>query len=187
MSEPLVERAELAAALDQRLAELHGLDEADDGYAAACDSALAAGEALVEFERRLPERLEAGPHRITRLVLAGGGGLAVLAGLGLGAGVFAGPLQSWWLPCAAAALVAGVVVLRTPVRPAIGTHRRQRPGAIEVALAALVLLAAAIGGFGAVATWWLLAAAAGLAGLGLATLRSVPVAPTSLRRPSEDP
>jgi hypothetical protein len=169
--DPEQQIAVLQSRVRERLAELRLVRPGAESYLEGADEVIAAATELIDYEERLPVLLDAAPRRLSLLIVRWAGVVTGAVGISLAIAAVIGWLPRWWLLVVVLPVAGSATLLRLPVHPPCDRHLSLRPGAILVALGALVI---AIGGAGMLSLWVLGAGALLLVGGFLLVRRNAP-------------
>ena len=137
--------AVLQSRVRERLDELRPIRPGSEAYGLATDAVIEAATELINYEERLPILLDRAPRRLSLLIVRWSGVVTAAIGMSLGIAAVAGWSSRWWLLLVIPLVAAAANLLWMPVHPPKGEHLSLRPGALGVAVGAL------IGAVGAVA------------------------------------
>jgi hypothetical protein len=136
--------AVLQAQVRERLADLRPIRPGAERYTAASDAVIAAAAELIEYEERLPLLLDQAPRRLSLLIVRWSGIVSAAVGFSLTVAALVGWLSHWWLPMVVVLFGAAALLLRMPVPAPGDRHLPIRPGALMVAIGALVIVFGAV-------------------------------------------
>jgi hypothetical protein len=136
--DPEDEIAVLQSRVRERLADLRLIRPGAEEYAPATDAVINAARELIEYEERLPILLDRQPRRLSLLIVRWSGVVTAAIGVSVGIAAVAGWSSHWWLLLALPLIAAAATLLWMPVHPPQGAHLALRPGALGVAVGAMV-------------------------------------------------
>jgi hypothetical protein len=163
--------AVLQSRVRERLDQLRPIEPGSEQYGPATEAVIQAASELINYEERLPVLLDQAPRRLSLLIVRWSGVVTAAIGVSLGVAAVAGWSSRWWLLLVIPVIAAAVILLWMPVHPPRGRHLELRPGALSVAVGALIALIGAV----ARLPFWVVGLGMALLLGGLWHVRRVPV------------
>ncbi len=142
--DPEIQITVLQSRVRERLAQLHPLQPNSAEYEPVSEAVIQAATELISYEERLPVLLDRAPRRLSLLIVRWSGVVTAVGGVSLGVAAVADWSSRWWVLLVIPMIAAAATLLWMPVHPPSGTHLALRPGALSVAVGALITLIGAV-------------------------------------------